>query len=218
MGGDFFDFAQANEHLFLLLTDIAGNRDAARPVAARVQQVFREHARAAASAAGINDAESIVELLRSVNNAIFPANGSVRCAPTFLAIYNSAVHTLTFISAGAPIALLVENGNMRTLESCGIPLGLFTHLTHDPLPLVMESGAKLVLASKGVLESGSHRTELGSDGLSKLVREHGPGTAEEICETVLRKAEALRSGGRTGFLHLNKPRPDDLTVLALARD
>ena len=226
IGGDFFDVVHAGNYLFLAMTDIAGERDTAQRIAAEVQDAFRQHTALSENAGAINETEVAVDLLRAINGAIMSASGGVRCAPTFLAIYNLSLHLLTYISAGAPAALLLANGKVQLLESAGIPLGLFTHLTHDPYPLAVESGARLVLVSKGVLEATQRHQEFGIDRVRDLLLNNQTDGADTICQAILTAAEEYGADADSvasrlmprlkHSLHL-RDQDQDMTVLTLAR-
>jgi serine phosphatase RsbU (regulator of sigma subunit) len=226
IGGDFFDFAGSSDHIVFVLTDIAGDRGTAQAVAAEVQDAFQQHAANYTLAdAAINASEATVELLHAINRAIMSASGGVRCAPTFLGIYNLGLHSLTYIGAGAPAALLLSNGQVRILESNGIPLGLFTHLTHDPLPIVMESGSRLVLLSKGVLERRRREEEFGMDRVLSLMLHHQDSSAAALSDNILSAAEefgaAANHFGLHSFAHVphfhHSSDNEDMTVITLAR-
>jgi serine phosphatase RsbU (regulator of sigma subunit) len=228
IGGDFFDVACAGGYLYLVMTDIAGERSSAQRVAAEVQEVFRQQAAMAGTSTTINETVAAVELLRAINGAIMSASAGVRCAPTFLAVYNLSLNLVTYISAGAPAAVLFSDGHVRILESTGIPLGLFTHLTHDPMPLALEPGARLVLVSKGVLEARQHHAEFGIQRVCDLLLENQHSSADNLCSTVLTAAEqfchgphaahTLGSLARFGRSTLGlRDEDQDMTVLTLAR-
>jgi serine phosphatase RsbU (regulator of sigma subunit) len=224
-GGDFFDFAFSPTHFAFVLTDIAGERSTAQDVAAEVQDAFRQHvANYTLAEANFNETEATVALLHAINRAIMSASGGVRCAPTFLGTYNLALHTCTYIGAGAPAALLLSNGEVRVLESNGIPLGLFTHLTHDPLPLALEPGTRLVLLSKGVLERRHRDEEFGMARIRDLLMRHQTDSAEAISSNILSAAEAFGTSGNHLGPRIHLPRfhhpsdQDDMTVITMARN
>jgi hypothetical protein len=227
IGGDFFDVVHGKNYFALMMTDIAGDRDTTERIAAEVQEIFRQHAVVALQPDYINEPETATELLRIINGAIMSAAGGVRCSPTFLAIYNISLNTVTYISAGAPAAVMLSDGEVRILESNGIPLGLFTHLTHDPLPLAVEAGARLVLVSKGVLERRQDGQEFGMQRVCKLLLDLQHSTAETITSTLLETVVAFGShhgsGLRNGISRITHPfgshdDEQDLTVLTLARN
>ena len=224
-GGDFFDFAFSPSHFAFVLTDIAGERSTAQGVAAEVQEAFQHHAaKYIVDDADFNEAEATVALLHAVNRAIMSSSGGVRCAPTFLGTYNLALHTLTYIGAGAPAALLLSNGEVRVLESNGIPLGLFTHLTHDPLPLALEPASRLVLLSKGVLERRHRGEEFGMSRVRELLLMHQTSSAYDLSSEILNAAETYGASGNHLGPRIHLPRfhhdsdTDDMTVVTMARD
>jgi serine phosphatase RsbU (regulator of sigma subunit) len=225
IGGDFFDLVRSDRYVFVMMTDIAGDLDATQRIGASVKEMFRQHAAALIDQPMLNEPEAAVELLRVINGAIIAASGGVRCSPTFLAIYNLTLHLITYISAGAPAAVAFNDGRIKILESTGIPLGLFTHLTHDPLPLAVSENSRLVLVSKGVLERRRGKDEFGIRGVCDILKQHEDASAEKITALVLQAAENF---GDPRPAHLPRPRlsfaaldstegEQDMTVLTLAR-
>jgi serine phosphatase RsbU (regulator of sigma subunit) len=225
IGGDFFDLLRSERYVILMMTDIAGELDTTQRIAAAVQETFRQHAAGLIDQKSLNEPEAAVELLRVINGAIIAASGGVRCSPTFLAIYNLTLHLVTYISAGAPAAVMFSDGRVKILESTGIPLGLFTHLTHDPLPLAVDEHARLVLVSKGVLERRKGQEDFGIRGVCDVLKRHEHATAQEISAEVLHAAENF---GDPRPAHLPRPKlsfaaldakegEQDMTVLTLAR-
>jgi len=228
IGGDFFDIAATAAHLFLMMTDIAGEREDTQRIAAEVQLEFHMHDSLQANRDHLNESHAAVELLRAINGAIITASRGVRCAPTFVGVYNLAAHTLTYINAGAAAALLASGNDVRTLDSTGIPLGLFTHLTHEPAWTAFSPGDRLVLLSKGVIESRDGEHEFGLDRAIELAAQHGQDTPQELCDSILQRAlqfaaldaaRPMHRLARFGRATLGlRDDEQDLTVLALARD
>lgn len=225
IGGDFFDLLRSERYVILMMTDIAGDLDTTQRISAAVQETFRQHACGLIDQESLNEPEAAVELLRAINGTIIAASGGVRCSPTFLAIYNLTLHVVTYISAGAPAAVMFNDGRVKILESTGIPLGLFTHLTHDPMPLAVEEHARLVLVSKGVLERRKGHEEFGIRGVCDILKRHEMASAQEISAEVLQAAENF---GDPQPHHLPRPKlsfaaldakegEQDMTVLTLAR-
>jgi serine phosphatase RsbU (regulator of sigma subunit) len=225
IGGDFFDLLRSEHYVFLMMTDIAGDLDTTHRIAASVKTTFRQHAATLIEQPALNEPEAAVELLRVINGAIIAASGGVRCSPTFLAIYNLTLHVITYISAGTPAAVAYSDGRIKILESTGIPLGLFTHLTHDPLPLAVSEHSRLVLVSKGVLERRRGKDEFGIRGVCDILKQHEGSSANEITAQVLQAAENF---GDPRPAHLPRPKlsfaaldategEQDMTVLTLAR-
>ncbi|HEY4046676.1 MAG TPA: PP2C family protein-serine/threonine phosphatase [Acidobacteriaceae bacterium] len=220
-GGDYFDASVVGSRTAFLLTDIAGRRAAAHRIAAVVQEVFRNHAHDLFRAPDANESQAITTLVQEVNSTLMALGGELHSSPTFVGCYNAPLGILTFISAGCHPPLFRDSVGTRTLEGGGVPLGLFTHLTHEPAVQVFEPGAKMLLVTKGVVESGRGRTEFGMDRIKCLLENSNLPSAADICQMVLDSSHEFRTRGSSAVravLRLGKSaNHDDLTAVALVR-
>ena len=203
-----------------LLTDIAGSRSEAHAIAAEAQVAFRQTAGELFSAPGANESEAIAALAHDVNRALIEAAKGVRFAPTFLGCFNLTLGILTYCNAGRVLAVFRDAESAHVLERGGVPLGLFTHVTYEPAVLAFERGDKLLLVTKGVIESRQGATEFGVTRVERLLEQSNGGSAAEICDTVLR--EAYDFGNHPwarvyDLLHARKRSHEDLTAVALVR-
>ncbi len=225
VGGDFFDFIQVGStRLLSLLIDIAGKRDEALHIAAAVQDVF--HASSdLLYADDMNEAVGLSNLVLDINRAIMDAAGGVRCAPAFVGCYNEVLGTFTYINAGHIPAILKDADGVTTLEASGLPLGLFSHATHDAQIVAMPHSSALIIVSRGLVEAKAHREEFGMERVKKAVQESPGPDAYQICHHVLTQVtDFLDSQRKHNLLHKNHaltesdPLGDnDATVLGLVR-
>jgi serine phosphatase RsbU (regulator of sigma subunit) len=95
------------------------------------------------------------------------------------------------------------------LKANGVPLGLFSHAVTDAQLSVLQPGATLLLASKGLIESKkAFQKEYGFKRLASVVREAKFTTAAELCAQVLGDVES----------YIQNVDPDnDVTTVALMR-
>jgi serine phosphatase RsbU (regulator of sigma subunit) len=209
MGGDFYDFAvtQCGRLVFLLL-DIAGKRKEALDIAATVQQDFREKAPEMFQGQDINQSEALNNLAILLNRSILKAASGVRHAPGFVGCYDPALGTLTYVNAGHTSALLKDTQGVTQLKANGIPLGLFSHATHDAEVAVMEPGAVLLLVSKGLVESGRGSKEFGLERAVEVLQAGDFRDAQELCAALLAAVETFTR---------NAAPENDTTVLAIMR-
>jgi serine phosphatase RsbU (regulator of sigma subunit) len=209
MGGDFYDFAvtQCGRLVFLLL-DIAGKRQEALDIAASVQQDFREKAPEVFQGQDINQSDAMNNLSILLNRTILKAEDGVRHAPAFLGCYDPALSTLTYVNAGHTPALLKDDQGVTLLKANGIPLGLFSHATHDAAVAVMQPGAALLVVSKGLVESGRGSKEFGLERVVEVLRAGEFRDAQELCAALLGAVETFTR---------NAAPENDTTVLALMR-
>src|SRR4051812_28431706 len=227
VGGDFFEFLQVGtDRLIFVLLDIAGRRDQALDIAAGVQETLRSNVPKIFSAADLNEADAITDLVHLLNAKILSAAGGVRCAAGFVGCYNESLGIVSYINAGHVPALLRENGSISELEASGLPLGLFSHATHDAQMCVIPEGGALLLASRGLLEVKAGGEEYGFDRLKTSLKDATcNGDACELCSSVLRGvSDYVEQNKRRRFLGLVGPHADgdsfgenDVTTVALIR-
>jgi serine phosphatase RsbU (regulator of sigma subunit) len=101
-----------------------------------------------------------------------------------------------------------------------MPLGLFTHLTFEPAIQAFESGARLLLVTKGILEAQRGREQFGVERATAVLQNIPNGSAFDLCGVTLEDAHEFRktpwySPERLPFVK-SEP-PEDLTAVALVR-
>ena len=209
LGGDFYDFAvtQCGRLVFLLL-DIAGKRDQALDIAATVQERFRERTPELFRSDEVNQSDVLSDLSVHINRAILKAAQGVRHAPAFLGCYDPRLGTLSYVNAGHTPALLKDAEGVTRLTANGIPLGLFSHATHEPGFAVVQPGAAVLLVSKGLVESRSAAKEFGLDRVLQVLEARQFRDAQELCAAVLSAVETFTRGATP---------ENDATALALMR-
>lgn len=207
-GGDFFDFASIRARLIFVLLDIAGQRDEALEIAASVQDVFRTEAVQLFNQSPVNESDALSDLTISINRAIMVAASGVRHAPAFIGCYDEELSILTYINAGHTPALVKDKEGVALLSANGLPLGLFSHATHDAQVWALQPGAALLLVSKGLIESRSGSVEFGLERLQDSLEKLSFTTATELCSEVLTAVQQFTN---------NTPAQNDITALALVR-
>ncbi len=226
MGGDFFDFARAGERVVLLLLDVAGRRHSAMAVAALVQDAFRIRAPELLRGPQTNQSEALTELALELNRTVLDSTDQVRCTPAFLACYDPQLGTLWYVNGGHVAPLVRDRSGITPLESTGLPLGLFSHLTQDASICVLEPGDSLLAVSRGLLEArGPRREEFGMERVGQYFVGADLQDANQLCTALLDTVTSfvgqnshrnlfrrLRSSGNGFSLPEN-----DRTVLALLR-
>lgn len=207
-GGDFYDFAAVDRLVLMLFCDISGKRDSALDIAAALQEKFQQHSRELFTGAEINEAERLSDLLLSLNREIIITAKGPRFTPAFLSCYDLETGTLTYINAGHMPALIRDNDGINTLDANGLPLGLFSHITHESQFCVVRPGASLLLVSRGMVETKRHHEEFGLDRVKEHLLNAQFDNARELCASM--QAAAQR------FLEDKLPE-NDLTTLAMVR-
>ncbi|MGH9595165.1 MAG: PP2C family protein-serine/threonine phosphatase, partial [Edaphobacter sp.] len=191
-GGDFFDAVAAGPHVVFFLTDIAGTRDSAHTIASAAQDVFRLRVPQLFTTEVINMMDTLSTLAHEVNQSLYEAAGGSHLAPTFLGCYNLGLGVLAYVNAGGQPAIFRDSDGTRILGHVTMPLGLFTHLTFEPAIQAFEPGARLLLVTKGILESTHGREHFGVERAVRLVETLTPGKAFDLCGAVLNESHEFR--------------------------
>jgi serine phosphatase RsbU (regulator of sigma subunit) len=225
-GGDYFDFiAVGNKFLFILM-DIAGKREKALSVAAAVQDKLQ--ARAPQLLEHGEDAGAVTSLALELNKLVIEAAAGVCCAPAMIGCYDDEINTVSYINAGHTPGLLRDHDGIVELPSNGLPLGLFSHSTHDAQFCALSPGAALLLASKGLIEArsqGASRNEFGMNRLRERLLESKADRAISLCRDVLDAVEQFQSEAVTATAKIaaavpgfRPPEPNDATTVAIVRN
>ncbi len=209
MGGDFYDFLVTPcGRLVFLLLDIAGKRGKALEIATSVQELFRKQAPELFQGENTNQSDALTGLGILINRAILKAAEGVRHAPAFLGSFDPKLGMMSYVNAGHTPALLKDAEGVTLLQANGIPLGLFSHATHDAGVAVVPPGAAVLLVSKGLVESRSGSKEFGLERVIEALQAREFHDAQEICGAIL---EAVATFTR------NRAPENDITALALLR-
>jgi serine phosphatase RsbU (regulator of sigma subunit) len=219
-GGDFFDAVAVGPHVVFLLTDIAGGRTSAHPIAAATQQTFRRRAHELFATSTANLSHAISTLAHDINHTLTTATTGVCFAPTFLGCYDLTLGVLNYINAGAPAPIFRDSDGVRLLPNASMPLGLFTHLTYEPAIQAFEPGARLLLVTKGVIQARSGNIPFGIAAVQRILQDTAASSPLELCQAVLLHAH---QHSRPPWYDVAKrlftkpERIDDLTAVVLAR-
>jgi len=208
MGGDFFDFVLVNSRLVFLMLDVSGLRDSAQNIAAIVQDHFRSVVPKRFAATELNEATAIVELSLSLNRTVLEAADGICATSAFLGCYDLELGTVCYSNAGHVPGLVRDHTGMSQLPATGLPLGLFSHATHDATMTVLEPGAVLLLVSRGVVEARCQGNEFGVEGVSATLEHLNAPSAHRLCVAMLDSVERFMCA---------PPTHNDVTALALVR-
>lgn len=219
-GGDFFDAVNLGSHIIVLLTDIAGTKEQALPIAAAVQEAFRRAGSEIFRTNNTNLMDGTAQLVQAVNHALIKAAHGVRFAPTFVGCYDLALGLFAYVNAGGITAAFRDLESTRILPNVAMPMGLFTHVTYEPSMQAFEPGAKLLLVTKGIVETQRGRINFGAERVLSVLRSAQTNSAAEVCQGMLHAAHDFKKDPWHNIHKLLFWRNDveeDLTVVAMVR-
>jgi hypothetical protein len=165
VGGDWFDYADNDEGVWLAVADAVGKGNRAAALAALSVGAFRAARRGGADVAGC---------CRKIHDAL-EAFAPTDFVTAVIARWNPGDKVLSWTSCGHPFPLLVRDGTVTELAGdATYPLGLLTGDRPFPENRVgLRSGDRLYLYSDGLTEYGL-RTGTGTDlaHLTEIIARH----------------------------------------------
>ena len=202
VGGDCYDILRLPDgRLLLMLGDVSGKGSPAALLMALAIAMLRTLA---------PEDLPLVGLMERLNRLVYEQTPGSRFITMFVAAIDPATWTLTYINAGqTPPLLRRRTGEIESLATGGMALGMFDRATYEATELTLNPGDLLVAYSDGVTEAedpgGIPFDEV---GLRQLIETHHDETLDELGETIVAAVVA----------HADRVRlADDLTVLAARR-
>jgi serine phosphatase RsbU (regulator of sigma subunit)/predicted ester cyclase len=166
VGGDFYDFHPLPEgRLGLVVGDATGKGVPAALVMATTCGMLRLAAQGSSSPG---------QMLRGVNEVLFPNIPSNMFVTCFYAILEPRSGRLSYANAGHDLPYLHRNGGAEELRARGMPLGLMPEMSYEEKETILHSGEAALLYSDGLVEAHDPKGDMfGFPRLRALIAEHG---------------------------------------------
>jgi len=200
VGGDFYDFHLLPEgQLGLVVGDATGKGVPAALVMSTTCGMLRLAAQGSSSPG---------QMLRGVNEVLFPNIPSNMFVTCFYAILDPKSGRLSYANAGHDLPYLHRNGDTEELRARGMPLGLMPKMSYEEKETILHSGEAALLYSDGLVEAHDPAGEMfGFPRLRALIAEHG----EKLSLADLLLEELYSFAGERW------EQEDDITILTLRR-
>lgn len=209
VGGDLHDYIRVSpSRVLFALLDVAGRLDQNRAIVVAAQNALRSFGAQLLVDDDVNEADAMIEVCVQMNRAILKSASGVCPCPVFAGCYNETLGTVCYVNAGHTPALLRDRTGVIELGATGLPLGLFSHSAADASIVALETGAALLLVSRGLVEARRKGREFGLAQVKELLLKAPGRTADEICASLLEQVQQFLAP---------KPAENDVTILALAR-
>jgi serine phosphatase RsbU (regulator of sigma subunit)/predicted ester cyclase len=200
VGGDFYDFHLLPEgRVGLVVGDATGKGVPAALVMSTTCGMLRLAAQGSSSPG---------QMLRGVNEVLFPNIPSNTFVTCFYAILEPESGSLSYANAGHDLPYLHRNGEAEELRARGMPLGLMPEMSYEEKETILHSGEAALLYSDGLVEAHDPAGDMfGLPRLRALIAEHGE--KRSLGDVLL---EELYS-----FTGERWEQEDDITLLTLRR-
>ncbi len=199
VGGDFFDYAENDDGVWLAVGDAMGKGNMAAAMSSLAVGALR--------AARRNDA-NLEQTAQAVHEAVFDVGGRYQFLTAVFLIWHPASRTLASINCGHPRPLIVDAGGgavIELVEEGTYPLGLFERdRVFHRVEHRIEPGQRVLLYSDGIPEHRDDAGDLfGTENIIRTLMACGTATA---AGTVRALQDAVLSFSR-------RPLRDDATIL-----
>jgi serine phosphatase RsbU (regulator of sigma subunit)/ketosteroid isomerase-like protein len=166
VGGDFYDFHVLPEgRLGFVVRDATGKGVPAALMMSTTCGMLRLAAQGSSSPG---------QMLRGVNEALFPNIPSSMFVTCFYAILDPSSGHLIYANAGHDLPYLHRNGDAEELRARGMPLGLMPEMNYEEKETILHSGEAALLYSDGLVEAHDPVGDMfGVPRLRALIAEHG---------------------------------------------
>src|SRR3712207_1844388 len=167
VGGDFYDFhLLSGGRLGLVVGDATGKGVPAALVMSTTCGMLRLAAQ---------NYSSPGEMLRGVNEALFPYIPSNMFVTCFYCILDPKKGSLSYANAGHDLPYLRRRGgNCEELRARGMPLGLMPGMDYEQKGIVLDAGEAALLYSDGLVEAHDPKGDMfGFPRLRSLISHHG---------------------------------------------
>jgi Stage II sporulation protein E (SpoIIE) len=203
IGGDFFDYADNDDGLWLAVGDAIGKGNTAAAISSLAIGALR--------AARRNDA-TLEQAAEVVHQASFDLGGPYQFVTAVFAVWHPTSRTLAWVNCGHPPPLLIDpDGAVTTMAGDGTyPLGLFRRRRQfRRTERSVKPGQRILLYTDGVTERrDSARNEFGTENISRTLRACAHAT---VAGTVRALQDAVLEFS-------SRPLRDDATILLVGTD
>jgi phosphoserine phosphatase RsbU/P len=202
VSGDYCDLIPCDDQLFFVLGDVSGKGVAASMLMAQLHALFRS-----LTATALPLGQIVTQA-----NRMFCESALAGQYATLICGQAKSDGEVEIHNAGHLPALVVGCGEVRRLESTGLPLGMFLDGDFSTSTLRLEAGDTMFLYTDGLSEARSahdkNDDEYGIERVACLVRQQA---AQAPAGLIAACIDDLRGFAGHGLSH------DDLTLLAIRR-
>ncbi len=191
VGGDFFDYLQANEDKERL--GVAVGDAASKGMSAAAQALYVS----GALRMGVEYQTKIGTLFSRINqlvNRTFTAEHFISIVYVELSTSDNGL--IFYVNAGHsnPILLHTATGEAERLKATGPIIGPFPAEKYQTDYAIMKTGDILLLYTDGIVEAANDKKELfGEHRLVYSLRENRQGTPKQVCQAILQEVQVYNS-------------------------
>ncbi|PCJ62253.1 MAG: hypothetical protein COA79_04110 [Planctomycetota bacterium] len=201
VGGDFYNYIEKENEIFVTLGDVSGKGIPAALVMAKLTSEIK-------FISTFNDSPG--KVFYTVNRIFEKECSDDFFATALLLKINTETGLVTFANAGHHQPLIYRNGGeLEEIPGGDIPLGADGNTEFEETTFTLEYGDQIILYTDGVTESmnRTHR-EFGMTGLTGAINKNAE-SPKKLVKQILTDMKAQRDGAN---------QKDDITIVCISRD
>jgi phosphoserine phosphatase RsbU/P len=208
VSGDYYDFmALPNDGLAFAIGDVAGKGISAALLMATIQSTMRTQLSGASGSP--LERLSAAKMVATLNRQLYATTSPEKYATFYFALYDDALHTLTYTNAGHLAPMLLRGNDLQMLDSTGTVVGAFPVAIYEEKTVSLEQGDVLLAYTDGIVEPENVYGEMfGEDRLKDLLVKYSRADSAEL---IARTMEAVVQWTGAGELQ------DDMTMVVARR-
>jgi len=200
VGGDFYDYLTFDNDLIgIVLADVSGKGLHGAMSAVMTYGILHE----------VVHTESMpAEILFRLNTNLCPLLRDSMFAALNFSILDPQAKRFCYTNAGQPYPVIKRNGNIKTVELGGLPLGLMTGTTYDEKTIDLNSGDYVIFYTDGITDAMNQAEDLyGFDRFGETIKDANSDiSADEMIQHIMQDIQ---------FFVGDAEQFDDMTVVVL---
>jgi sigma-B regulation protein RsbU (phosphoserine phosphatase) len=207
VSGDYYDFMALPDGLAFAIGDVAGKGISAALLMATIQSTMRTQL--SSLNGDPQHRHSAAKMVATLNRQLYATTSPEKYATFYFALYDEALHTLTYTNAGHLAPMLLHGSDLRMLDSTGTVVGAFPVAVYEEKTVTLEHGDVLLAYTDGIVEPENVYGEMfGEDRLKDLLYKYATADSAEL---IARTMEAVVQWTGEGELQ------DDMTMVVARR-
>jgi sigma-B regulation protein RsbU (phosphoserine phosphatase) len=207
VSGDYYDFMALPDGLAFAIGDVAGKGISAALLMATIQSTMRTQL--SSPNGDPLHRHSAAKMVATLNRQLYATTSPEKYATFYFALYDEALHTLTYTNAGHLAPMLLHGTDLRMLDSTGTVVGAFPVAVYEEKTVTLEQGDVLLAYTDGIVEPENVYGEMfGEDRLKDLLYRYATADSAEL---IARTMEAVVQWTGAGELQ------DDMTMVVARR-
>ena len=160
LSGDFYDFLEVEDRIYIIQGDVSGKGVAASLTMAQAQVLFRTFARAR---------RTCEEIAMLMNSELHRDLGVARFVTVFIVCIDRGSREVSYVNAGHGDVLCVHEDKSECFSSTSPPLGIVSSEVFKPSQGVIPFGDwRLWIVTDGISEAELNGSEIGMDGMRAI--------------------------------------------------